>query len=152
MSNRNYTTDPYGHIAVPNLRAGFVAGYADRLPEILGEGKVREMALETAEDITHDARAAHGPVVWITSNRYMPAMRDIPDAERVWQADNNRDGELFAYFVSVVGEKLSENNVALECPDYDNALYAVDLNRWQYRDTDEPADDLNDEWEPRTVE
>jgi len=150
--NRNYTTDPYGNIAVPNLRAGFVAGYADKLPVILGEGVVREIAREIADDIISDARTVHGPVVWITGNSYMPPMRSIPAAESVWDAENNRDGELFAWLVEMVEAHLTEAGVLLEAPDYDNALYAVDLKRWQYKDDAEAeaADDLNDQWEPRT--
>jgi len=147
----NYTTDFCGHIAVPNLRAGFLTGYADPLPVILGGGKVRELAREVADAIIEAARHSSVPVAWITSNQYMPPLRDITAAETVWQAANNDDGELWAWFTEMVEDRMSAANVALECPDWDNALYAVDLNRWQYRDEipdDEQNSSLNDEWEP----
>ena len=146
--SRHYTTDPYGNIAVPNLRAGFVAGYVDKLPVILGGRVVRRIAREIADSIIEDARTEPGPVVWITGNAYVPPLRSIPQAEYVWQAENNEDGELFAWLTEMVEDHLSAASVLLECPDYDNALYAVDLRRWQYRDTDEPVEDLNEEWEP----
>lgn len=151
---KDYTTDFHGNVAVPNLRAGFLADYAEKLPVILGAGVVRKLAIELADEITQDARTVHGPVVWITGNAYMPPLRDLAQAEIVWQAENNRDGELWAWFVEMVEGTLRDNDVALECPDYDNALYAVDLQRWQYREDTETTDaeDLNDEWEPRTVE
>lgn len=129
-----YTTDPYGHIAVPNSHAGFVAGYADKLPVVLGGGRVREMAREVADGIIEAARNLEGPVVWITGNAYVPPLRDITAAEYVWQADNNRDGELWAWFAEMVDDRLQAASVLMECPDYDNALYAVDLQRWEYRD------------------
>ena len=36
----------------------------------------------------------------------------------------------------------------MECPEYDNALYVVDLTRWQHREEDEieDTDSLNGEW------
>lgn len=143
---KDYTTDSYGNIAVPG---GSWPSYATALPVILGAGRVRALAREVADAIISDARTLHGPVVWITSNAYMPPMRDILQAEYVYQAENNRDGELWAWFVEMVEGTLRDNMVALECPDYDNALYAVDLNRWQYREGADDAEDLNDEWEPR---
>jgi hypothetical protein len=120
---------------------------------------VRKMARELADAIISDARTVHGPVVWVTSNQYMPPMRSFPSAEYVYQADNNRDGELFAFMVELVEDHLNSANVLLESPDYDNALYVVDLNRWQYKERqfstpyfpsvpDDDSDDLNDEWEP----
>lgn len=117
----------------------------------LSNETVYNYAREIADTIISDARTVHGPVVWITGNSHMPPFRAVSDAaEEVWQADNNHEGELFAWLVGMVEDHLSAASVALECPDYDNALYAVDLKRWQYRDTDprELINDLNDEWEP----
>lgn len=161
MSNdwtRHYTTDPYGYIATPNLSAGFLAGYADRMPYIVGEGRVKAIARKIADSIAYDARTLEGPVVWITGNQYMPPLRSIPDAEYVWNAANNDDGELWSWFYYMVEEHLEAANVALEQPDYDNALYAVDLNRWQHIDEetiqgetrhnpDFDEWDINSEWE-----
>lgn len=115
----------------------------------LTDGQVRGIAGRIAGSLIEDARNVHGPVVWVTGNSYMPAFRSFDEAERVWQAEANADGELFAFLVEEVERHLSAAYVALEQPEYDNALYVVDLKRWQYRE-DVPADsfDLNDEWEP----
>lgn len=147
----NYTTDPDGNPARLN-RNPYSYRKTEELPYTLGNDTVRELARELADSIISDARTVHGPVVWLTGNAYMPPMRSFPAAERVYQADNNRDGELFAWFAEMVEDRLRDAHVAMECPDYDNALYAVDLNRWQYRDYDprELVEDINDEWEPKT--
>ena len=114
---------------------------------------VRLYAKAIADSIIADARYVYGPVVWITGNSYMPPMRSIDLAEEVWQSEENNDGELFAWLVEMVEERLDEADVLLECPDYDNALYAVDLRRWQHveesnNDITETWD-INDEWEAK---
>lgn len=145
----HYTRDASDRPALPSTR-----GYYSRteaLPYVLGADTVRTMAREIADSIISDARTLHGPVIWITGNAYMPPMRAVADAERVWNADNNRDGELWAWFTEMVEAHLSEADVMMECPDYDNALYVVDLRRWQFKDDDgHETDDINDDWEPRT--
>lgn len=146
----NYTTDSNGNPALP--ASGFSAwNRTEELPYVLGNDMVREIANDIANSIIEDARTVHGPVVWLTGNSYVPAFRSFDMAERVWNAENNQDGELFAFLVELVEDLLRAADVAMESPDYDNALYAVDLKRWQY--VEEPTgddDDLNDEWEPRT--
>lgn len=148
----HYTRDSNDQPALPATR-----GYSrtESLPYVLGEGTVRTMAREIADSIISDARTLHGPVIWITGNAYMPPMRAVADAERVYQADNNRDGELWAWFTEMVEAHLSEADVYLGIPDYDNALYVVDLRRWQLSEAAEnydldAIDDLNDEWEPKS--
>lgn len=126
-----YTTDGNGNIAVPG---GSWPSYATALPVVLGAARVRALAIEVADAITQAARTETGPVVWITGNSYVPPLRSVTQAEYVWNAANNDDGELWAWFAEMVEGTLSDNMVALECPDYDNALYAVDLQRWEYRD------------------
>jgi hypothetical protein len=144
----NYTTDAYGRIAVPSVTR---YGYTDTLPYVLGDGRVREIAEEIAGSIIQDARNVEGPVVWITGNSYMPPLRSVTQAERVYQADNNHGGELWTYLVETLEALLERANVYLGSPDYDNALYAVDMRRWQWVDPDDPqnndTDDLNLEWE-----
>jgi hypothetical protein len=117
----------------------------------LSDDDVRSIAREISASIISDARNMAGPVVWVTGNSYMPPLRSIAAAERVWQAANNDDGELWAFLVEQVETQLSDASVALECPDYDNALYAVDLRRWRYVE-DAAGDDLNDEWEAITAD
>lgn len=111
--------------------------------------EMHDNARKVADDIISDARTLHGPVVWITGNSYMPPMRSIPAAETVWQADNNDDGRLFASFTELVESYLQEADVLLESPEWDNALWACDLRRWQWVENTEGAEDLNDMFEPR---
>jgi hypothetical protein len=143
---RDYTTGNDGNPAIPATRS---YNRTIGLPYVLGAEMVREIADNIANDIIEDARTVHGPVVWVTGNSYMPPFRSFDMADRVWNAENNDDGELFAFLVETVDSRLQDAHVLLECPEYDNALYVVDLNRWQYRE-DAAGDDLNDEWEPRT--
>ena len=148
----HYTADSNGNPARPATQ-----GYSrtEELPYVMGDAMVREIANDIATSIIEDARTVHGPVVWVTGNSYVPAFRSFDMAERVWNADNNHGGELFAFLVELVEQRLKDNHVLMECPEYDNALYAVDLNRWQYRDLYTGngdytgTDDINDEWEPR---
>lgn len=142
----NYTTSPAGKIAVPSAMTRWSA--TDELPVIMGDGMIKALARKIADDITRDARSLHGPVTWITGNSMVPPLREIAEAERVWQAASNDDGEQFACLAELVEAHLANADVALECPDYDNALYAVDLRRWRYRDDDGFGDDLNDDWMP----
>ena len=48
----------------------------------------------------------------------------------------SRTASTFAWLVELVEGHLSDASVALECPEYDNALYAVDLARFEYDETD----------------
>ena len=104
-------------------------------------------ARTVADAIIADARTLHGPIVWITGNNYMPPLRAVPAASAVWDADNNDDGELFARFVELLEGYLQEADVLLECPEWDNALYAVDLKRWKFLEHDATGNELGDEWE-----
>ena len=115
---------------------------------------MRRYAREISDALISDARTLHGPVVWVTGNAYVPALRSISLAEEIYQADNNRDGELFAWLVELIEDHLSAASVLMACPEYDNMLYVVDLKRWQARYDDDvydgyaAYDDINDEWEP----
>lgn len=120
-------------------------------PYTLGDNVVRQLARTVADNIISEARTLHGPVVWITGNSYMPPLRSMPEAELVYQSE---DDDAWPLFVELVDDHLAAADVALECPEWDNALYAVDLKRWQYKDTDQPYEswdgpELGDEWEPR---
>lgn len=126
--------------------------YTEPNPGPLTDGEVRGIAGRLAGSLIAEARNLHGPVVWVTGNQYVPAFRSFTEAERVWNAENNTDGELFAFLVEQVEDHLSAASVALEAPEHDNSLYVVDLKRWQYRE-DGNSDvtetfDINDEWEP----
>lgn len=109
----------------------------------------RTVADHVADDIIAAARESAEPVVFVTGNAYMPPHRSFPEAEALWQSDDT--GAAFELFIEALEARLELANVYLGCPDYDNALYAVDLARWQHIDDDPEladAEDLNDEWEP----
>ena len=105
--------------------------------------EVTAKATQLADELINEARTLEGPVIWVTGNRYMPPMRSFPSAEEVWDLD---DADLWELFCETVESKLTEADVTMESPDYDNALYVVDLRRWSYNENAE-GDDLNDDWE-----
>jgi hypothetical protein len=108
-------------------------------------------AQSIAEGVIKAARTSgDDAVVFVTGNSYMPPLRSFPEAEEVWQSPHNDDGETFAGLAEMVEARLTEANVLMECPDYDNALYVVDLNRFVYgHDAGEGyPDNLSDEWRP----
>jgi hypothetical protein len=91
------------------------------------------------------ARTSDEPVAWLTGNAYMPPLRDLGEAETVYQAD--MDGTVWEAFMEALDRKLSEANILMECPEYDNALYVVDLNRFEHVERDDSCESLNDEWQ-----
>lgn len=104
-------------------------------------------ASSIAAQITSAARGSGtDPIAWVTGNSYMPPLRSFTAAEQVYQADP--DGEDFAYLAEQVERQLGEAGVALECPDYDNALYAVDLRRFEYEE-DPDGETLQADWKPK---
>ncbi len=110
----------------------------------LTESEIREAAESIANEIIESARNSVEPVAWVTGNSFMPPMRSFTQAEYVWQ-NGDDEGEDWEFLVETVEDILSRENVSLECPEWDNALYAVDLNRWEYVE-DAEGDSLNDEW------
>ncbi len=122
----------------------------DQLKGKLHDNLTQAGALIARDVIAPVARAGAGPIVWLTSNSYMPPIRDISDVERVWIADESGE-EAFSTLVEAIESKLDQEQVYMACPEYDNALYVVDLKRWEHTADDTPADDLNDEWQSRDV-
>lgn len=118
------------------------------------DATIHDAACQIADEIINAARnSGNDPIAWVTGNSYMPPLRSFDMAENVWKMDANDDGELFACLVELVEKYLSDANVALECPEYDNALYAVDLNRFEYSDnavdvSAEVSETLQDNWQP----
>jgi hypothetical protein len=107
---------------------------------------IRSSARQIAESIIDDARnSGSDPIAWVTGNSYMPPMRSFALAETIWQADDT--GEDFAWLVELVEKRLDRAHVALECPEYDNSLYAVDLARFEYVE-DESGETLQSDWRP----
>ena len=136
----DYSTDSWGEVK---------GGY-----RIIGAGRARAIARVIAGQMIADARGLEGPVVWVTSNSFVPPLRAFIDADRVWQADNGvhsadeyASAAIWQELVTELHERLSEANVFLGSPDYDNSLFVVDLNRWEYdEEAEETAEDINNTW------
>lgn len=84
-----------------------------------------------------------GPIQWLTGNSFMPPLRSLPEAERVYQEGTDMAWDAFSetFFAA-----LESANVLCEAPEYDNALYCVDLSVWEH------IDDGTQERDPETLE
>jgi len=91
------------------------------------------------------ARTSDEPVAWLTGNSYMPPLRDLGEAETVYQ--NDPDGTVWEAFMESLDRHLDQAKVLMECPEYDNALYVVDLMRFEHIERDDSCESLNDEWQ-----
>jgi hypothetical protein len=106
----------------------------------------RAAAREIADEVIEAARnSGSDPIVWVTENHYMPPIRSFAAAEKIWQTD--RTGDVLEFLIEETERLLSAADVAMECPDYDNALYAVDLKRFAYVE-DPNGENLQDDWKP----
>lgn len=153
---------------------GWSGSYADKLKPTAGlsfvtgsvmneihediHNTVGQIARLTARDVIAPvARESENPVVWLTGNSMMPPIRELTSGHIIWELDaTNSDLCLFSSFMETLDNCLVDERVYMAAPDYDNALYVVDLTRWQHRDNemDETgnvtfeADSLDAEWEP----
>lgn len=138
---------------IPRLGSGLIGCReitGDEATEAVRTVGLNNAAREIADSITTSAReSGDDPIAWVTGNAFMPPLRSFTAAERVWQADDT--GEDFQRLHEKVEARLADAQVALECPEHDNALYAVDLSRWEYVDEDTPGDHetLQQDWQPR---
>jgi hypothetical protein len=143
-----WTMDDY---VLPRLGSGLYFGHevtGDEARDLAREAELNSAATEIASSITEAARGSGSdPIAWVTGNAYMPPLRSFSAAEKVWQDDS--DGENFAHLHELVEARLADTDVALECPDYDNALYAVDLRRFEYVDDPGDHETLQQDWQPR---
>ena len=115
------------------------------------DAHIQRAARDIAGSVISDAQnSGPDPVVFVTGNSMMPPLRSFDAAEDVWQHPANEDGEAFAYLAEEIERLLDEAGVALGCPEYDNALYAVDLLRFEFVE-DPDGETLQDDWRPRTL-
>lgn len=94
------------------------------------------------------------PIVWITSNTYMPPLREIGSAEDWYSGSFWNPSYGWIAYVEAFEESLEAANIYLGSPEYDNCLYCVDMRLWQFRDDLDDLDDaesLDDEWQPAKV-
>ena len=114
----------------------------------LTDGEIRGIAGRIAGSIIETARSSDRPIAWLTGNSYFPAFRSFTEAEHVWDAQYYVEAEIFPFLVEEVERHLDKAEVLMAQPDYDNALFAVDMKRWTCTFADYPCvDDMNDEWE-----
>jgi hypothetical protein len=115
---------------------------------------VRWHARQIADSIIFNARTSgDDPIVFVTGNSYVPPLRSFALAEQVWELmyTTSSGQDAYALLEELVERYLDDADVALECPEYDDALYAVDLARFEYREND-AAQYLQDDWFPVTSE
>jgi hypothetical protein len=95
-----------------------------------------------SQEVVDNVRAnEHNSVQWMTGNHFMPPLRSLPEAERVYQEGTDDAWETFSErFFSA----LEEAQVYCAAPEYDNALYCVDLRVWERI----PEEELGDETLP----
>ena len=91
-----------------------------------------------------DAAHASGddPIVFVTGNNYMPPLRAYDGADAIWLYAN---AEAWDELVETLEGILDKANVYMGIPDYDNAIYVVDMNRFESVE-DDNAENLSDEW------
>lgn len=139
-------TEPYQrHHGMTALRY-FVVQENKQLDSDLAAAIHQFAGLFVRDVITPELRASDKPVVALTSNTYMPPIRDYGEVERLWQMD---ESDLFELFMESFEQKVNEANLIIGSPDFDNMLYGVDGNKWTWgvEHTDDPNDWLdNEKW------
>lgn len=110
---------------------------------------VKRAARDVADQIITAARnSGDDPIAWVTGNAMFPPLRSFTLADMVWHLNAPHDYQPWESFVWRVEKHLQDANVYLECPEYDNALYAVDLERFEYAES-ETGDSLCDDWKEK---
>lgn len=116
----------------------------------LSHANAERMATEDAKWIIESARATHvhEPCVWLTGNAFVPAIRSFENAEKLWQQNEiaYKGMTAFEVYCETIENLLDEADVYMTSPEWDNALYCVDLARFQSVE-DPSGDSINDEWE-----
>jgi hypothetical protein len=117
---------------------------------------VARCAREDAAEVVSLVRSEDGPIVWLTSNRYMPPLREIGRADQFYSGSFWNPSYLWSTYAETFEHVLEREDIHFDCPEHDNALYAVDLRRWQYADEngspDTHEDSMESEWRPVGVE
>lgn len=91
------------------------------------------------------SRSEHEAIQWLTGNAYFPPLRSLPEAERIWETN---DADAWEAFVETFERALDDASIYMACPEYDNAIYLVDMGVWEPVPEDERTDDdtLSGEW------
>lgn len=131
-------------LAVGTLMDGIYADLKDRALEL-----ARQVGWQIATYTIAPVAKNSGDVAieWLTGNSYVPPLRSLDECERVWQID--ADGALWEAMTEAIESRLIELRVEMAAPEYDNALYVVDLERFEYDEDADNGDDLASGWKPR---
>lgn len=81
-------------------------------------------------EIAPVAKTSDDAVVFITGNSYMPPLRAFGISEEVWQIPGDAE-DYWTVYAEAVERRLDELHVHMASPEYDNALYVVDLDRFE---------------------
>lgn len=88
------------------------------------------------------------PIVALTGNSYVPALRSFDDIERIWQAD--AEGDVFERLIETFEYKCNELCVQLIYPEHDNCILGVGTNWYCTPDPEDSEDFYNpDNWTKR---
>lgn len=107
---------------------------------------VEQIAKEDAAEAIAIARASDEAVVFITGNSMMPPLRAFGRAEHVWKHDYTECGMdkpsgsrecLWVLYTETFEAELHAANVYMDCPEYDNAIFVVDMERFEYVESDD---------------
>lgn len=125
------------HVLLSNARARTaIAAYAN----------ARQLAWQVANyRIAPIARESSEPVVFITGNSHVPSLRAYDVSEEVWNLD---DAGVWEAYGEAILERCAEMQIYIAEPEYDNALYVVDLARFEANEDAEVAPEATDEWRP----
>jgi hypothetical protein len=122
-------------------------GVIDDIEEQIANA-LSQLAALIARDVIAPVAQKYGhPVVALTSNAYMPPIRDIFECEVIWKNSRNDEWQLF---IENLERKLDENSIMMSSPDHDNMLYVTDTKQWALSAdvSDDPNGHLdNDAWQ-----
>lgn len=121
-------------------------------------GDIHQYAALLVRDwIMPAVKASDEPVCWLTGNSYMPPIRAIDKMDDIWTATSTHGhilhdmaDDMWVALCEEIERELDKNNIYMTSPEWDNSLYAVDLDRWEHIE-DADGDSLNDEWKPVAV-
>lgn len=109
---------------------------------------VKRAARRIADEMISAARnSGSDPVAWVTGNSYMPPLRSFSDAEHIWQLPAFRDATAWESLTDRVEWLLADAQVYMTSPEWDNALYVVDLARFEYSENPD-GETLQSDWSP----
>jgi hypothetical protein len=111
---------------------------SNRLGWLMATYRIAPIARESGDE----------PLVFITGNAYMPPLRAFDVSDLIWALE---DPGCWESYSEGVDRGLAEANVLMDTPEYDNALYVVDLARFEHIGDDDPIpedDSLSAEWRP----